>query len=139
MPAQTLSSPELELVDLFGNGLPDFIEMNGAVRYWRNLGGGRFDLPRPMNEAPAGVSLADPGVQLIDANGDGRPDLLVSKPGLSGYYPLRFDGHWDRRSFQRYRVAPSFDLAGEDVQLVDLDGDGVTRCDSLGQSTRMLL
>ncbi len=126
LPAATLSSPELELVDLFGNGLPDFIEMNGVVRYWRNLGGGRFDLPRMMTEAPAGVSLSDTGVQLIDANGDGRLDLLISKPGWSGYYPLRFDGHWDRRSFQRYRVAPSFALEGPDVQLVDLTGDGVT-------------
>jgi RHS repeat-associated protein len=126
LPAATLSSPELELVDLFGNGLPDFIEMNGAVRYWRNLGGGRFDLPRMMTEAPAGVSLGDPGVQLVDANGDGRADLLVSKAGWSGYYPLHFDGHWDERSFQRYRVAPSFALQGPDVQLVDLTGDGVT-------------
>ncbi|HET9525125.1 MAG TPA: SpvB/TcaC N-terminal domain-containing protein, partial [Pyrinomonadaceae bacterium] len=126
LPAHALSAPGLELVDLFGNGLPDFIEMNGAVRYWRNLGGGRFDLPRLMNEAPAGISFADDGVQLIDANGDGRTDLLVSKPELSGYYPLRFGGYWDQRSFQRYSVAPSFDLKAKDVQLVDLSGDGVT-------------
>jgi RHS repeat-associated protein len=126
LPAQTLSSADLELVDLFGNGLPDFVEMNGVVRYWRNLGGGRFDLPRMMNEAPAGLSLASSDVQLIDANGNGRADLLVTQPnGLSGYYPLRFDGHWDRRSFQRYRVAPSFNLKDADVQLVDLDGNGV--------------
>lgn len=126
LPAEALSAPDLELVDLFGNGLPDLLEMNGAVRYWRNLGGGRFDLPRIMNEAPAGISFADDGVQLIDADGDGRTDLLVSKPNLSGYYPLRFGGFWDRRSFQRYRIAPSFDLKAKDVQLVDLNGDGVT-------------
>lgn len=126
LPAESLSSPNLELVDLFGNGLPDLLEMKGAVRYWRNLGGGRFDLPRTMSEAPAGISFADDGVQLIDANGDGRADLLVNRPDLSGYYPLRFGGFWDRRSFQRYRVAPSFDLKAKDVQLVDLDGDGVT-------------
>ena len=136
LPAQSLSTPELEFVDLFGNGLPDFIEMNGAVRYWRNLGGGLFDLPRVMDEAPAGLSFADSGVQLIDANGDGRADLLVSQSvGLSGYYPLRFGGYWDRRSFQRYAVAPSFDLEGADVQLVDLDGDGVT--DAIRSANRL--
>jgi hypothetical protein len=109
LPASSLANPALELVDLFGNGLLDFVEMSGAVRYWRNLGGGRFDLPRPMNEAPAGLSFADPGVHVIDASGDGRADLLVSRPELSGYFSIRFGGYWDRR-FQRYRVAPSFYL-----------------------------
>jgi len=42
--------------------------MNGTVCYWRNLGTGRFDLPRSMQQAPAGLALADPGVQLIDAS-----------------------------------------------------------------------
>ena len=45
-PPGSLAQPDYELVDLFGNGLPDILQMNGAVRYWRNLGGGRFDLPR---------------------------------------------------------------------------------------------
>jgi FG-GAP-like repeat len=78
LPARSLASADLELVDLFGNGLPDILEMTGTVRYWRNLGAGRFDLPQSMQEAPAGLALADPGVQLIDANGDGRTDLLVT-------------------------------------------------------------
>ncbi len=124
--AHSLANPDLELVDLFGNGLPDILEMNGTVRYWRNLGGGRFDLPREMREAPAGLRLADPGVQLLDADGDGRIDLLVTTETLSGYFPLRFGGLWDRRSFQRYRMAPSFNLEDPEVRLVDLDGDGVT-------------
>jgi RHS repeat-associated protein len=126
LPARSLANPDLELVDLFGNGLPDLIEMNGRVRYWRNLGGGRFDLPRFMQDAPAGLALSDSGVQFIDANGDGRMDLLVTTDGMSGYFPLRFNGQWDRRSFQRYRQAPSFNLKDPEVKLVDLDGDGVT-------------
>jgi len=134
-PTRSLANPDLELADIFGNGLPDIIEMNGTVRYWRNLGNGQFDIPRPMSDAPAGVMLGDPDVQLIDADGDGRIDLLVNQIGLAGYYPLRFNGEWDRRSFQRQRLAPSFSFADPEVQLVDLNGDGVT--DALRSGARL--
>jgi RHS repeat-associated protein len=126
LPPGSLAHPDYELADLFGSGLPDILEMNGTVRYWRNLGNGSFDRPRQMQDAPAGVRLADPGVQLLDADGDARIDLLTTQPGgLSGYYPLRFDGLWDRRSFQRYELAPSFNLEDPEVRLVDLTGDRV--------------
>ena len=92
--------------------------MNGTVRYWRNLGAGQYDLPRSMREAPAGVGLADQGVQLLDANGDGRMDLLVTTESLAGYYPLQFGGLWDHRSFQPYKVAPSFNLEDPEVRVI---------------------
>jgi RHS repeat-associated protein len=125
-PPVSLADPNIELVDLLGNGLPGVLEMNGSVRYWRNLGKGRFDRPREMPSAPGGFSLADSGVQIIDANGDGRPDLLITTENISGYFPVRFGGSWDRRSFQHYKQAPSFDLEDPEVKLVDLDGDGIT-------------
>jgi RHS repeat-associated protein len=133
LPASSLGNPNLELVDLFGNGLPDILEMSGTVRYWRNLGGGKFDAPRMMQEAPA-ESLAEAGVQLIDANGDGRSDLLVTRDGRAGYYPLTFGGRWDPKSYQPYKKAPSFNLEDPEVRLVDLDGDGIT--DALRSGTR---
>jgi RHS repeat-associated protein len=126
LPATSLANTSMELVDLFGRGLPDILEMNGAVRYWRNRGNGEFDVPHPMAEVPAGLSLGDPGVQLIDADGDGRTDLLVTQGALAGYYPLRFGATWDRASFRKYRVAPSFDLKDPEIRLIDLTGDGVT-------------
>src|SRR5206468_1653945 len=49
LPPGSLARPEYEIADLFGNGLPDIIEMDDSVRYWRNLGGGRFDWPRDMD------------------------------------------------------------------------------------------
>jgi hypothetical protein len=106
--------------------LPDVLEMNGTIRYWRNQGEGRLDRPRELHDAPAGVQLADSGVQLTDADGDGRIDLLVTMGTMSGYFPSRFGGFWDRRSFQRYQFAPSFNLEDPEVKLVDLTGDGVT-------------
>ncbi|MDT4331860.1 SpvB/TcaC N-terminal domain-containing protein [Methylomonas sp. MED-D] len=135
LPAASLAHPEYELADLFGNGLPDIVQLNGTARYWRNLGDGRFAEPRPMADAPAGLNLGQAGVQLIDADGDGRIDLLVHRDNLSGYFPLRYDGLWDKSAFRRYTVAPSFNFQDPEVKLVDLTGDGVT--DAIRSSNRL--
>lgn len=127
LPPYSLSNPNYSLVDLFGNGLPDILEMNGPiVRYWRNLGNGEFDLPRFMTEAPAGFGIGDPDVQISDFNGDGKPDLFVNKPGIVGYFPLRWGGGWDKKSFQKVDKAPTFSFNDPEVRLMDLNGDGIT-------------
>jgi RHS repeat-associated protein len=123
-PPMALSGEDVELADVTGDGLPDVLQMNGVVRYWRNLGGGRFDRPRTVTDAPAGLRLADPGVQLLDADGDGRVDLLVTTPALSGTAPLRFDATWS--AIRPYRQAPSFNLDDPEIRLLDLNADGVT-------------
>ena len=125
-PERSLGHPEFELIDLFGNGLPTVVEVNEQVRYWRNRGEGRFDRVRTMPTAPAGVRLSEPGVQLLDADGNGRADLMVSEGLRSGYYPLNSAGQWHERGFVRYRGAPAINLDAADVRLLDLDGDGVT-------------
>jgi RHS repeat-associated protein len=125
-PERSLGHPEYELVDLFGNGLPTVLEFNGQVRYWRNRGDGRFDLMRTMETAPAGVQLSEPGVQLLDANGNGRADLMVIDGLRNGYFPLTFNGQWNKRGFVRYPSVPTVNLDAPDVRLLDLDGDGVT-------------
>ena len=126
LPVTSLTDPDLELVDLFGHGLPDIVELGGNVRYWRNLGNGRFDMPRSFSEAPTSWKLSDVGVQILDANGDGRADLLVTTADIAGYYPLDFRGKFSRKSFQRYQQAPSFNLEDPEVRLIDLTGDGVS-------------
>jgi hypothetical protein len=123
MPPKSLADPDFEMVDLFGNGLPDIVQMNGVAQFWRNLGGGLFDTPRTMAEVPAGVRLADSGVQFADMNGNGRADLLVLS--LGGYFPLSFQGRWSRQGFVRWERIPSFDPSSPDLRLFDVDGDGV--------------
>ncbi|MGD1845644.1 MAG: SpvB/TcaC N-terminal domain-containing protein, partial [Salibacteraceae bacterium] len=126
LPGQSLGAAELELADLDGNGLPDFVEVSTqGIRYWKNLGEGRFSVPKTMRSAP-NFSLADPEVQLMDANGDGRIDLMVSKPGVNGYFSLDHQGNWNRNAMKRYRTAPSFSFADPEVKMLDLDGDGIT-------------
>jgi RHS repeat-associated protein len=125
-PERSLADPEYELVDLFGNGLPTVVEFNEQVRFWRNRGGGQLDLMRTMETAPAGVRLSEPGVQLLDANGNGRADLMVISGPRGGYFPLSFAGQWNKRGFVRYRSVPTVNLQAPDVRLLDLDGDGVT-------------
>lgn len=126
LPATSLANPDMTLVDLFGHGLPDILELGATARYWRNLGGGEFAQPKPILEIPAGLRLSDAGVQMIDANGDGRADLLVTTEALSGYYPMDFRAEFSPKSFHRYPQSPSFNLEDPQVRLVDLTGDGVT-------------
>ncbi len=126
LPSAALSQPELEMADLDGNGLPDFVWLDGqSALYWKNLGNGAFARPRPMKQAPQ-LSLADPEVQLMDADGDGRIDLVVAKAGMNGYFPLNHNGQWDSQGMKRYKTAPSFSFADPEVKLLDLSGDGIT-------------
>jgi RHS repeat-associated protein len=134
IPADSLANPSLAFADLDSDGLPDFLQMNGTVRVWRNSGGGRFESAREMEAAPAGISLAAPGVELADANGDGRVDLIVSGGTTAGYFSLR-GGAFDKRSFRPYRTAPTFALDDPDIRLVDLNGDGVV--DALRAGSRL--
>ena len=47
-PSTSLRGRGHELVNLTGSGLPDVLQLDGVARWWRNLGGGTFDLPRPI-------------------------------------------------------------------------------------------
>jgi RHS repeat-associated protein len=123
MPPLALNDPNVALVDLFGDGMPDVLHSSpGGFRYWRNLGGGLLDRPRAMPQIPAAIALGQPEVGFGDMGGDGRADLLVHSGPLRGFFETTSDGSW--QTFKPYDVFPSFDLADRNVRLVDLTGDG---------------
>src|SRR5262249_40873231 len=68
LPPRSLADADLDMVSLFANGLPDIVQMNGSVRFWRNLGNGLYDAPQEMAEVPAGIHLHDAGVHFADMN-----------------------------------------------------------------------
>lgn len=126
IPQFSLAQPGYELVDVTGNGLPDLLQMDGTgARYWTNKGDGQFSSPRKMNVAPS-LHLGQPGVQLIDANGDARSDLLINNGVQAGYFSGSFDGVWDEKNYRPYSQIPSFNFADPEVQFMDLNGDGIT-------------
>ena len=123
MPPRSLADEEFETVSLFNNGLTDVVQLGTSARFWRNLGGGRYDAPQPLTELPANVRLRNPGTQLADMTGNGRADLLVLDS--NGYFPMSFLGRWSVAHFVSYQDAPSVTFDDAELRLVDLDGDGV--------------
>jgi RHS repeat-associated protein len=134
---RSLAHPDFELADLFGQGLPDVVQIGDSNRYWRNLGEGRFDLPRPLDGLTPGVRLGDRGTQLADFDGDGQVDLLVSARGFNGYAPLTAAPDDASRPFVLYSAAPPFAFDDPELRLLDLDGDGIT--DALRTGTQFEL
>ena len=125
LPPLALNDPNMALVDLFGDGMPDVLHSGPfGFRYWRNLGGGLLDRPRFMPQIPAGIALAQAGVGFGDMGGDGQADLLVHSGPLPGFFETTSDGTW--QTFKPYEVFPSFELADPNVRLVDLTGDGLS-------------
>lgn len=125
MPAFSLGNPDVALVDLDGNGLPDVLHTTSTgFRYWKNLGDGQLDRPRSMPQIPAGLRLSQPGVHFADMAGDGRADLLVLSGPTCGFYETTPDGTWE--TFRRFESLPLFDLSDPNARLLDLTGDGLT-------------
>ena len=126
LPEESIGHTDLELVNLFGNGLTDIVEIRDNCRVWRNLGNSVFAEPALMPNSPQDLKLANPGTRFADLNGDGRADLLVVEK--EGYYPLTFKGEFSDEGFFDYEEGsrPPFALSDIDTRLIDLDGDGVT-------------
>lgn len=115
------SSRRVDLVDWFGDGLPDVVAVTpaGSVRVWRNEGG-RFARPQTVGEFAA---LADPAtpVGLIDLDGDGLADFVPLSRPATGFHPRTAAGVQRPVS---WRVGPSVALGDPRARVVDLDGDG---------------
>ncbi len=138
-PDQSLASLGFDLADLFGDGLPDVLQVTaGTARYWRNRGSGQMDLPRSFADAPAGFAIGSQGVQVLDAAGDGRPDLVVTDGKRAGYFPLSA-GSFDKTKYVPYDAAPAFGLTDASTRLIDLDGDGVVDALRIGANLQTYL
>lgn len=93
-------SPAWQLADLYGEGIPGLLYLDADA--WR------YRPPQRLADSNAGqadgvtwgpaITLpthpGNPGGTLLDLNGDGRPDWLLTQGGLRGSFTLEPDGSW---------------------------------------------
>ncbi len=72
---------------------------------------------------PPGRSPVEPGVELVDLNGDSLPDLLVGNAGSFRSYLNQDGASWLPGADFAPGQSPSVSLGTQGVQLADLDGD----------------
>ncbi|WP_263981374.1 SpvB/TcaC N-terminal domain-containing protein [Streptomyces naphthomycinicus] len=106
--------------DLDGEGAAGILaEQGGAWYYRRNLGGGRFAPPRPVDPLPGGAA----GRALLDLDGDGRPAVADLGGTHPGYHERTADGRW--ADFTPFRRLPALDWQDPNLRFADLTGDGL--------------
>ncbi|PRQ08098.1 SpvB/TcaC N-terminal domain-containing protein [Enhygromyxa salina] len=128
--------PNLQLIDLVGDGFPDLLlpHANGFAWY-RSRGAEGFEAPRvvmhPGDDRSRPVLLfsdRQSSVQFADMTGDGLVDLVRIRNGEIAYWPNL--GHGRFGPIVRMGDVPAFaapDLFSPDrLRLADVDGSGTT-------------
>ena len=136
LPFASFADSGIEIADIEENGLagllrlgyapPDGATGDNTATAWQplwcpNRGHGTLASPRPHPATP-GLTLGSPGTRMADVLGTGIPQLVRFSGAQSRVFPSRPDGFAEARMFPQ---PPQFDPADPDVQLVDVDGDGV--------------
>jgi RHS repeat-associated protein len=109
-------------VDLYGEGVPGFLLSNGLVTYyWEPDGNGGYNRAESPAQFPIERDLQSNVLALMDLNGDGQAEMVVSSPPRGGYY--QFDREGTSAYFQNFTSYP-LDLSNPDAELADINGNG---------------
>ena len=120
------------ILDLAGDGQPDVVTMTGPVRgFYERTEDANWEPFRAFASWP-NVDTRDPNLKLIDLNGDGHADILISEDAVFTWYPSMAEEGFGPAE----RVAKSFDEekgpnlvfadAAQSIYLADLSGDGLS-------------
>ena len=118
-----LSSPEIQLADMDGDGHTDLLDRFAELVQWYRFHKDDFHWEYAGEISQAGFSFADPDVRLVDLNGDKRTDIL--KTGESAYLAwinLK-DGKWSAP--YQPSACPNILFSQGNVYLADMNGDGL--------------
>ncbi|WP_387465323.1 SpvB/TcaC N-terminal domain-containing protein [Photorhabdus sp. RM323S] len=116
-----------QLVDLKGEGLPGLLYQDKRAWWYRapqrqtgdNQNAVTWEKIQPLSVIPSLQNNAS----LVDINGDGQLDWVITGPGLRGYHSQRPDGSWTR--FTPLNALP-VEYTHPRAQLADLMGAGLS-------------
>lgn len=112
-----LDGQQYQWLDLDGEALSGVLAIRENGWYYKpNLGGGTFG---PVTQVASRPSLG--GGQFMDLSGNGRLDVVVLDPPLTGFYE-RDDNGWE--AFRAFASTPNVLWADPNLRFVDLTGDG---------------
>jgi RHS repeat-associated protein len=130
-PAATLEREGLEFLDLAGDGQMDLVQRAGPVRgFYERIGRSGWAPFRPFETSPD-LDPRDPNLRLVDLDGDGHPDLLLTEQDVLTWYPSLAEA-----GYGPARRAPTatdeergpvlvFADGTNSIYLADLCGDGL--------------
>ncbi|KAF5649455.1 RHS repeat-associated core domain protein [Fusarium tjaetaba] len=109
------------ICDMVGDGLGDVVIIRyGSVRYWPNMGHGRFGRPVDMSSAPVEADFSPQRLRLANVSGVGGADLIYLRPGGgAAVYYNQFGIQWSDPyiiptvpPLDRFSWVDVFDIAG---------------------------
>ena len=129
--ASNLQDSRQRLVDLAGDGQQDLVVLSEGLNgfYERGLQQDWADF-KPFESVP-NVNWDDPNLKLVDLNGDGHADILISEHEVFVWYPSKAEAGFDESSMTRklrneeQGPALVFADADQSVYLSDMTGDGL--------------
>ncbi|MGV8964506.1 MAG: SpvB/TcaC N-terminal domain-containing protein, partial [Candidatus Saccharimonadaceae bacterium] len=121
-------SKNYQWVDLFNEGINGILtEQENGWFYKSNLGGDdhgnvSFSPAKPVIPKPSFMGLSTGVLQLQDLESNGQKQVVITSPGLQGYFELSDEGEW--QPFKAFLKTLNLDLHNSDVRLFDVNGDG---------------
>lgn len=123
-----------QMADLQGDGIPGMLYQDEGAWWYRapvRAKSGTDDItwaaPVVLENVPLGGNA-----QFADLGGSGKPELMLTLPGLRGTFTLLPDGHWGKfRPFSAF--PPEFEHPA--AQLADLSGRGLSDLVMIGPAS----